>query len=590
MKGQDNPLIPNPHPHLLNSIIKKPIIVPSSYQHKKTHKPRKAIRTTEISQSSGPINLVADETVYKEWEDRMERAATTASSLDAEQDSGSGPRCHVTILGDADAQTRIEAASKQSNDPPLSRGYTLGSGEDSMKLLELMELCTKLSDLVNTVTAAGLLTTVRHNIVLPVQVNAAEGDFINTSIQGFIRFFIRFQSFKRSLNVNPNSISSLIIKKLKTLSTYFLNTHNMVVFLEKLHEIIDFLNANQIHYALTVNPTIYTSCIEQFWATAKVKTVNGERQIQALVDKKKVIITETSIRSDLHLEYADGTDCLPTATIFKERARMGRKQKKNTEVPHPSDSTANVPNEEHVHTHSNNPLLSGEDRMKLIELMNMYTKLSKRVLDLEHTKTAQAQEITNMKLGVKKLEKKAGFKTHNFKRLYKVGVTRRVESSDDESLGAQEDASKQGRSKIEAIDRDVEVTLVETQRRNDKNDDNLMFDTGVFDGNEIVVETEEPVINAATTTKSIPVSTDEIDLAQEITLAQALAAMKSAKPKEKDVVQESSENVITTTTMVSTATTTVVATPVITTPPQQRAKGIAFREPVDSTVTTTVPS
>ncbi|GKB76670.1 hypothetical protein Tco_0943565 [Tanacetum coccineum] len=103
MKGQDNPLIPNPHPHLLDSIIKKPIIIPSSYQHKKTHKPRKAIRTTEISQSSGPINLVADETVYKEWEDIMERAATTASSLDAEQDSGSGPRCHVTILGDADA-------------------------------------------------------------------------------------------------------------------------------------------------------------------------------------------------------------------------------------------------------------------------------------------------------------------------------------------------------------------------------------------------------------------------------------------------------------------------------------------------------
>ncbi|GJW85729.1 hypothetical protein Tco_0158874 [Tanacetum coccineum] len=49
---------------------------------------RKAKRTTEISQSSRPIHLVADETVYKEWEDRMERAATTASSLEAEQDSG----------------------------------------------------------------------------------------------------------------------------------------------------------------------------------------------------------------------------------------------------------------------------------------------------------------------------------------------------------------------------------------------------------------------------------------------------------------------------------------------------------------------
>ncbi|GJY91414.1 hypothetical protein Tco_0506610, partial [Tanacetum coccineum] len=60
-------------------------------------------------------------------------------------------------------------------------------------------------------------------------------------------------------------------------------------------------------------------------ATAKVKTVNGERQLQALVDKKKVIITETSIRSDLKLDDASGTDCLPTATIFEELARMGAK-------------------------------------------------------------------------------------------------------------------------------------------------------------------------------------------------------------------------------------------------------------------------
>ncbi|GJZ36117.1 hypothetical protein Tco_0581934 [Tanacetum coccineum] len=316
----------------------------------------------------------------------------------------------------------------------------------------------------------------------------------------------------------------------------FADTHNMVAFLEKcaksyaFHEIIDFLNANQIRYALTVNPTIYTSCIEQFWATTKVKTVNNERQIQALVDKKKVIITETSIRSDIHLKDADanqedGEDSeIPIdsqhilittqpSTSKPQKKQSRRKQKKNTKVPHTSDSTANVPNEEHVLTHSNDPLLSGEDRMKLTELMDMCTKFFKRVLDLEHNKTAEAQEIINLKLRVKKLEKKAGLRTHKFKRLYKVGVTRKVASSDDE---------------------------VETQRRNDENNDNMMFDIGVFDGDEKVVETKEPVINAAMPTKSIP---------------------------EKDVVQESSKNVSTATIMVSTATIAVVATPVITTPP-----------------------
>ncbi|GKB08991.1 hypothetical protein Tco_0837303 [Tanacetum coccineum] len=58
----------------------------------------------------------------------------------------SGPRCQDTILGGAKAQIRFEAASKQSNDPPLSRVNTLGSGEDRMKLKELMELYTKLSE------------------------------------------------------------------------------------------------------------------------------------------------------------------------------------------------------------------------------------------------------------------------------------------------------------------------------------------------------------------------------------------------------------------------------------------------------------
>ncbi|GKF59146.1 hypothetical protein Tco_0175932, partial [Tanacetum coccineum] len=83
-----------------------------------------------------PLKKVGDEVVHKELGDRMERAATTIVGIG----SGSGPKCQDTILGDVDAQTRFEITYKQSNDPPLSRGYTLGSGEDSMKLLELMEL------------------------------------------------------------------------------------------------------------------------------------------------------------------------------------------------------------------------------------------------------------------------------------------------------------------------------------------------------------------------------------------------------------------------------------------------------------------
>ncbi|GKA11104.1 hypothetical protein Tco_0690537 [Tanacetum coccineum] len=92
---------------------------------------KQTIVSNSTTEAYGPIPLITYETVIKEWEDRMERAATTASSLVAEQDSK--------------AQIRFEAASKQSNDPPLSRVNTLGSGEDNMKLKELIEFCTKLS-------------------------------------------------------------------------------------------------------------------------------------------------------------------------------------------------------------------------------------------------------------------------------------------------------------------------------------------------------------------------------------------------------------------------------------------------------------
>ncbi|GJV47364.1 hypothetical protein Tco_1437576 [Tanacetum coccineum] len=104
----------------------------------------------------------------------------------------------------------------------------------------------------------------------------------------------------------------------------FVETHNLVAFWEKpeesngFEEISDFLNASSIRYALTVNPTIYTSCIKQFWTTAKVQTVNEGVQIQSLVDGKKVIVTETSVRRALHLKDAKGSNCRPTATIFAE--------------------------------------------------------------------------------------------------------------------------------------------------------------------------------------------------------------------------------------------------------------------------------
>nr|GEZ31408.1 hypothetical protein [Tanacetum cinerariifolium] len=96
-------------------------------------------------------------------------------------------------------------------------------------------------------------------------------------------------------------------------------------------QIVYFLNAHTIQYALVVNPTIYVSCIKQFWVTATIKKVNDVVQLCALIDGKKVVVSEAIIQRDLHLDDVDGVECLPNEEIFEELARMGY-EKPHTKV------------------------------------------------------------------------------------------------------------------------------------------------------------------------------------------------------------------------------------------------------------------
>nr|GEX97618.1 hypothetical protein [Tanacetum cinerariifolium]GEZ50111.1 hypothetical protein [Tanacetum cinerariifolium] len=109
----------------------------------------------------------------------------------------------------------------------------------------------------------------------------------------------------------------------------FADTYNMIAFLIKLDasegfdQIVDFLNAQVIQYALMVNPIIYVSCIKKFWSSVSIKRLNDVVMLQALIDRKKVIITEDSIRKSLRLDDTNGVDCLSNEEIFVELARIG---------------------------------------------------------------------------------------------------------------------------------------------------------------------------------------------------------------------------------------------------------------------------
>nr|GEX08735.1 copia protein [Tanacetum cinerariifolium] len=334
---------------------------------------------TKISQSSGPTNLVANETVYKEWKDRMERAATTASSYEAKQDSGAK---------------------------------------------------------------------------LP---------------------YWGVQKLKLGL---------------------------------RLH-----LNSPMIH------PSQET--------TTKVKKVNDQEQIQALVDKQKVIITEKSIRRDLKFDDAEEVgkglglytnshhtpiDTQPSSSKPQKKIKPERKHRQAAEV---HSRSSEIPVEESVPTSSNDPL-------------------------------PNAKEIAKLKKRVKKLEKKRKSRPAGLRRLKKVGTSKQVESSEEkDSLGTQEDASKQGRN-IKDIDQDAEISLVDEAQG--RMHDAEMFGVDDLEGNEVFVDVRKRKLlkkNAAPTTATT------IDVDDKLTLVKTLIAIKASNPK-----------------VISTA---------ITTP---RAKGVVFHEQV----------
>ncbi|GKC04820.1 hypothetical protein Tco_0996430 [Tanacetum coccineum] len=152
-EGSGHPSEPQPPPSTAQPTHEEPIpnVVSSSLQ--KTQTPRQALnQVTELPQTSEPIPNVADEVVYEEWDDRVERATITAACLDAEQASGGSLRCQ-RAMGGSIAQTRSERVPTQSYDSPLTRVYSLGSDEGSMTLQELTVLCTTLSKKVESLEA-----------------------------------------------------------------------------------------------------------------------------------------------------------------------------------------------------------------------------------------------------------------------------------------------------------------------------------------------------------------------------------------------------------------------------------------------------
>nr|GEU64882.1 hypothetical protein [Tanacetum cinerariifolium] len=397
----------------------------------------------------------------------------------------------------------------------------------------------------------------------------------------------------------------------------------MVAYLEKtkenaeFHQIVDFLSTCSINYALTISLTIYASYIEQFWNTAISKTINSVKQIHAIIDGKAVVISESSVRSDLLFNDEDVIACLTTAKVFENLTLMGfeqistkltfqkgcpprgggsveraittdvslvaaqdsdniaKTQSTAMSIGHISQEIGSghtVRSEEDMMeqetdltyfippTHHNSPLSGGptpgsdEGRPNLLELMNICTKLSNGVLALEEEKTTQDNMITILKLRVRRLENKK----RTLQPMKRILFKGRVETSTNKSLG--KDASKQG--------------------KNDDQRDELNLTNGV--DTEVIVEekgsgekggsttdqvsTARPEVTAATS--STPPTTTTIFGDEDLTIAHTLIKTRSKKAKEKGVAFKDVEKPPRLT------RSTTILQPLLTIHPKDKGKGV----------------
>ncbi|GJR95190.1 hypothetical protein Tco_0267364 [Tanacetum coccineum] len=359
----------------------------------------------------------------------------------------------------------------------------------------------------------------------------------------------------------------------------FVNSYNMVAYLERPNdsddftEIVDFLNANPIRRDLQFADEDGTDCLPTTTIFENLKLMGF---LQVFLDKqldkvpshnavynahchtKKVFANMKRIGKDFlgkvtplfdtmliqhQSEVGDSLERAATTTssleaeqfsvnITKTRSKVTLNEPTTQGTssgsgPRRQDTMGNTIAQtrfENVSKTSYDSPLGGvktprsdEDSMQLKELMEMCTNLLQRVQDLKTRKTAQAKEITSLKKRVKKLEQRGRLRTPGLKRLYKVGTSRRVESSTEASLGDQKDASKQGRN-IAKIDADVDISL-----------------DRIWQIKKLMLLYKNVPITVSTATPTTPLTTTTED---DMTLAETLMEIKSAKPKAIGVVMQ----------------------------------------------------
>nr|GEU77170.1 hypothetical protein [Tanacetum cinerariifolium] len=321
---------------------------------------------------------------------------------------------------------------------------------------------------------------------------------------------------------------------------------------------------------------------ELFWTSVAVKKMNDVISLQALVDKKKVVIMEASIRDALRLDDAEGVECLPNKEIFIELARMGYEKPSIKITFYKAFFSSQWKFLIHTILQCDLSLHSTKYTSPVVT-KKVFTNLRRVGKGFSRVDTSLFEGATSNDVNaaveepsipsttpptlppqlsldipstsqVKKLERRNKLKVLKLRRLKRVGLAQRIDTSDDIVM---DDVSKQG-GIIANIDADEDVVLE--------------------DAKDVTVE------------KSADVE-DNADIQGRKAEYQAKIYkidLEHAKKIINEVVNATSDTITTASTTIIDAdvlipAATIAAAPTLTAAPSRRRKGVVIRDPQETT-------
>nr|GEV36415.1 hypothetical protein [Tanacetum cinerariifolium] len=310
-------------------------------------------------------------------------------------------------------------------------------------------------------------------------------------------------------------------------------------------QIIDFLNGSYIEYALTVNPNIYVSCIKQFWNTVAIKQVNDVTRLQALVDKKKMVITEAVIREI---------------------------EEEGDEDEHVEDVTAGDDAQgDDIAAHGEVPTVTQEPS---IPSPTPTIPPSQPPQDIPSTSQVQQTppQSHQLKRRVKKLEKGNKARVLKLRKLQKVRTSQRVDTSYDTVM---DDESNHGRM-IDEMDKDDVVVLMDEKEEDKKVEEAKVDKSAQVQGRQAESQAEIYKINMDHANKVLSMQEDKSEPAEVQEVVDVVTTAKLIT----EVVTAASATIPTNELKVPAATLTAA--------PSRRRKGVIIRVPEEESTTSEI--